>query len=108
MNKKRKKRILFDLFLLGHRAEYINEHKLEQDHPCVIELIRRMFLSPPSPLYVPYNITDITLNNVPGPVERELKETQDYLLRNKVSFYKYIFIFLYNINCIFVTFYQIL
>ena len=35
--------------------EYMNANKLEQDHPCVIQVIRRHFLRPPSSLQVPYS-----------------------------------------------------
>jgi len=63
-------------------ADYINEHKLAQDHPCVIKLIRQMYLKPPSPRDVPYNLTTLT----PGydPSTRIGIETEDLLLKNKV------------------------
>ena len=38
-------------------SDYINIQKLEQDHPCVIKLIRLMYLDPPSAREVPYNLT---------------------------------------------------
>lgn len=34
----------------------MNEQKMAQDHPCVIDIIRRQFLRPPSPSNVPYNL----------------------------------------------------
>ena len=37
-------------------SEYANSNRLEQDHPCVIELIRRHFLREPAPLDVPLNL----------------------------------------------------
>ena len=38
-------------------TDYINEYKLEQDHPCVIKLIRQMFTVEPASRDVPYNLT---------------------------------------------------
>ena len=37
--------------------DYINSKRLEQDHPCVIEIIRRDYLRMPSPRQVPYNLS---------------------------------------------------
>ena len=34
----------------------MNAHKLQQDHPCVIEIIRRHFLKKPSPPNVPLKL----------------------------------------------------
>ena len=63
-------------------SDYINENKLAQDHPCVIKLIRQMYLKPPSPRDVPYNLT----NFYPGfdPKNRDGRETEDLLLTNIV------------------------
>ena len=44
----------------------MNEKKLEQDHPCVLEMIRRHFLHPPSPRDVPYSFANITEFEYPG------------------------------------------
>lgn len=33
--------------------EYANEHKLQQDHPCLLDIIRRQYLNKPSPADVP-------------------------------------------------------
>ena len=35
----------------------MNTLRLQQDHPCVIEMIRKHFLIPPSPPDVPYDLT---------------------------------------------------
>ena len=34
----------------------MNADRLQQDHPCVIETIRRRYLHPPADLDVPYNL----------------------------------------------------
>ena len=36
--------------------EFANLNRLQQDHPCVIQLIRRHFLHPPAPKDVPLNL----------------------------------------------------
>ena len=36
----------------------MNANKLAQDHPCVIDTIRRLYLDEPSPIDVPYNLSD--------------------------------------------------
>lgn len=36
--------------------EWMNADRLQQDHPCVIETIRRRYLHPPADLDVPYNL----------------------------------------------------
>jgi hypothetical protein len=33
--------------------EYANAHKLQQDHPCLLDIIRRQHLNKPSPSDVP-------------------------------------------------------
>jgi len=79
-------------------ADYINENKLAQDHPCVIKLIRDMYLNPPSHRDVPYNLTDITPFNLadmtpakisPGyhPGKRTGSNMEAFLLKNKVWIY---------------------
>ncbi|XP_057367958.1 uncharacterized protein LOC130688956 isoform X2 [Daphnia carinata] len=37
-------------------VEYANKNKLQQDHPCVIRLIRRDYLRKPAPQHVPYRL----------------------------------------------------
>ena len=36
--------------------EYVNANKLQQDHPCVLEVIRRLFLNKPSPPDAPLRL----------------------------------------------------
>ena len=51
-----------------HRTDYINANKLAQDHPCVIDIIRRHFLHSPSPSGIPYNMTSsLDPNGDPSP-----------------------------------------
>ena len=38
------------------KKEYANANKLQQDHPCVIELIRRQYLHEPAPPNTPLNL----------------------------------------------------
>lgn len=37
-------------------AEYANDQKLQQDHPCVLELIRQLYLNEPASLNLPLNL----------------------------------------------------
>ena len=60
--------------------EYINENKLPQDHPCVIETIRRHYLKAPSPFDVPFNlVSDSDEDRSPGQTGVILR-----LLKNQV------------------------
>ena len=36
--------------------EYANSHRLQQDHPCVLDIIRRHYLTTPSPPEVPLKL----------------------------------------------------
>ena len=65
--------------------DYVNEHKLAQDHPCVINLIRQMYLKAPTTPDTPYNLTDVT----PGftSSERNGNDTEALLLKNKVRIF---------------------
>lgn len=79
----------------------MNERKLAQDHPCVIKLIRDMFLNSPSPRDVPYKLTDsIPVNLTSGtptslsppvyhPGKRNGSDMEAFLLKNQVSIYFY-------------------
>lgn len=63
--------------------EFINSNKLQQDHPCVIDIIRRQFLQWPSPRDVPYNLgtsTDPNGDPSPGQAQHVLR-----LLKNQVK-----------------------
>lgn len=59
----------------------MNANKLEQDHPCVIEIIRSKFMTPPAAENEPYyQHVDIDKgNNAP-----KLDTVTNYLLKNKV------------------------
>ncbi|XP_057380607.1 protein Star-like [Daphnia carinata] len=47
--------------------DYINANKLEQDHPCVIEIIRQFFLNKPPPSNIPLKLdSNDTRNRSPG------------------------------------------
>ena len=37
----------------------MNANQLAQDHPCVINIIRRHYLVPPSPVDAPYNLKNL-------------------------------------------------
>ncbi|KAI9562622.1 hypothetical protein GHT06_010076 [Daphnia sinensis] len=37
-------------------VEYANQNKLQQDHPCVVQLIRKNYLVQPAPQNVPYQL----------------------------------------------------
>jgi hypothetical protein len=47
----------------------MNALRLQQDHPCVIEMIRKHFLIPPSPPDVPYKLTFMGRNEWPYPTD---------------------------------------
>ena len=59
--------------------EYANTHRLQQDHPCVLELIRREYLQKPFSPEVPY-----ALHN-PGKADSSAGQTKAImrLLRNQ-------------------------
>lgn len=65
-------------------ADYANAHKLEQDHPCVIKLIRQMYLDPPSPREVPYNFSQPFITD-----KYEEKVEAFKVLKNKVKNFLY-------------------
>ena len=44
--------MLFQMYFI----EYANINRLPQNHPCVIDLIRRFYLYPPTPRDVPYQL----------------------------------------------------
>ena len=47
----------------------MNALRLQQDHPCVIEMIRKHFLIAPSPPHVPYKLTHMGRNEWPDPTD---------------------------------------
>lgn len=44
------------MFLLLITLDLMNEKKLEQDNPCVIDIIRRFYLNEPSPANLPLRL----------------------------------------------------
>lgn len=53
--------------LLDWVLDYMNTNKLPQDHPCVIETIRKHYLNKPSPPDVPYKLdSDDNNDRSPG------------------------------------------
>ena len=62
-------------------ADYANDHKLQQDHPCVIEIIRQHYLHKPASIQEPYNLKRPAKFHNPsdGPSQAILQ-----LLRNQV------------------------
>lgn len=71
-------------FCYSH-ADYINEKKLAQDHSCVLNLIRHMYMVSPSQLDVPYNFTELTPGFVTG--ERDGSDLEALLLKNRVRMF---------------------
>ncbi|KAK4007005.1 hypothetical protein OUZ56_012160 [Daphnia magna] len=66
---------------LNCTEEYANENKLQQDHPCVIRLIRRKYLLQPAPKTLPYRLTiPESKNPSDGQSQAILR-----ILQNKVS-----------------------
>lgn len=61
--------------------EYANSHKLQQDHPCVIEIIRRDFLRQPFPANVSYQLHNM---EVPDPSAGQAKGIMR-ILQNQVE-----------------------
>lgn len=64
-------------------TEYMNTNKLAQDHPCVIDMIRRHYLEEPSPPDVPYNLTDATAADSDHSQAGQVSTVLGYL-KNKV------------------------
>ena len=44
------------MYYIPHVTEYANSHRLQQDHPCVLELVKRSFLKEPFSRDVPYGL----------------------------------------------------
>jgi hypothetical protein len=72
-------------------AEFANANRLQQDHPCVVELIRKLYLYEPAPIKSLNLSFPTVLDQSPGQSKVILSH-----LRNQVIFryYKTIFIFL--------------
>lgn len=62
-------------------SEYANANKLQQDHPCVVRLIRRNYLFKPAPRSVQYRLAH------PDAIDPSDGQSQAILeiLQNKVS-----------------------
>jgi len=62
--------LLSSLFFLKMlKTESMNALRLQQDHPCVIEMIRKHFLIAPSPPNVSYVLTDPEQHKWPYPTD---------------------------------------
>lgn len=64
--------------------DFMNEQKLAQDHPCVIQMLRQHFIRDPSPYKVPYNLTDPVRADA-NPSQAAQPEIVLSLLKNKVT-----------------------
>jgi hypothetical protein len=62
-------------------SEYANKNQLQQDHPCVIRLIKEKYLRQPASKSLPYRLGDPQpLNPSDGPAQGILR-----ILRNQVN-----------------------
>jgi hypothetical protein len=68
-------------------TDYANANRLQQDHPCVIELIRSQYLYRPSPPNVPLNLSHPEVAD-PSAAQSKVALTH---LHNQVSYYIRIF-----------------
>jgi len=65
-------------------ADYVNTHKVAQDHPCVLDLIRSKFINVPVPS-AQQRIQHITGNNI------RTFELEKWFKNKVVSIYRHIF-----------------
>jgi hypothetical protein len=66
---------------IGGFSEYANKNQLQQDHPCVIRLIKQKYLRQPASKSLPYRLGDPQpLNPSDGPAQGILR-----ILRNQVN-----------------------
>ena len=84
--------ISFSIVTFGYidvsKIDFMNANKLQQDHPCVIEIIRRFFLNEPPPANVP-----LILDN-PGdmdPSAGQVTAIIKHLKQHKVKYSIYFF-----------------
>jgi hypothetical protein len=75
---------LNSFFLMA--TEYANTNRLQQDHPCVIELIRSQYLYRPSSPHIPLNLSHPEVVD-PSAAQSKVALTH---LHNQVS-YEYIY-----------------
>ncbi len=82
------------------RAEYANTFKLQQDHPCVIRLIRDNYIGQPAPKNVPYQMDHPeTIDPSDGQskeILRILKNLVIFLFTNLSISYMIIYFFKYR------------
>ena len=64
-------------------TEYANDKKLQQDHPCVIRLIREKYLRQPADKNLPYQLDH------PERIDSSDGQAKDIrnILKNKVIYY---------------------
>jgi hypothetical protein len=75
---------------IGGFSEYANKNQLQQDHPCVIRLIKEKYLRQPAPKTLPYRLGDPqTLDPSDGQAQGILR-----ILRNQVTIFSFSFILL--------------
>ncbi len=68
------------LFILDLK-EYVNEKKLQQDHPCLIQLIRDKYLLQPASKELPYVLDHPETIDPSNGQANDIRE----ILKNKVS-----------------------
>lgn len=66
----------------------MNANKLEQDHPCVVEMIRSKFMIPPAAVTEPYQLDD-PREIMPILMRPKLDADANHLLKNKVIITNY-------------------
>ena len=54
---------MLKLYFYIYFADYVNTHKVAQDHPCVLDLIRSKFIDYPA-LHVQQREQNMTVNNL--------------------------------------------
>ncbi|XP_057372289.1 uncharacterized protein LOC130693183 [Daphnia carinata] len=95
-HKMTKKKVLYNLmeetpnmprYVKDCTIEYANEHKLQQDHLCLLDIIRRQYLNKPSPadvpLYLDYpNIKDQSAGQVTAILRLLRNLTKDFFIES--------------------------
>jgi hypothetical protein len=64
--------------------DFANKNQLQQDHPCVVYLIRRNYLQKPTSLNVPYNLSKPKIINPSDGQSQAILR----LLRNQVNSFR--------------------
>lgn len=65
----------------------MNELKMAQDHPCVVDIIRRQYLHPPAPANVAYNLSGNGTNEINFDPSAGQSQIILDLLKNKVKMF---------------------